>query len=335
LQEGGLYMRNRVRYLIKNVLDELYEIGKGMKKGELQRKMEKLTGVRESPFIHTSDTKVRYERAMMRFCDYLEEQGIKRESHLKKVSTEELQKIIDNYFKELANEGYSKGTIKIHIAAMEKSLAVIIPDINPSIDIKPFIDENRINWWSAGRESKKGDSYVDPAAIRENLNEIHKMIAEAQSLGGFRVREIARAEVDRENKTITIHKAKGGRTRTLHFEHRQETFEKLADLIEKLQSEEYEKKLKDYYEDIKRACEETQQEYNASHAFRYEYAQNRIEELRNNKEELRDLLDKYNADNETKECINDESTIDRAADFVLTQELGHNRLSMSRYYYRR
>jgi len=156
-----------------------------------------------------------------------------------------------------------------------------------------------------------------------------------KALAGFRVREIARAEVNREEKTITIHRAKGGRTRTLYFEHRQEDFEKLADLIEKLQKEEYEKKLKDYYEDIKLACEETGQEYNASHSFRYEYAQQRIEELRNNKEELRDLLGKYNANEETKECVNNENEINKAADYVLTQELGHNRLSMSRYYYRR
>ena len=312
-------------------MDELYELGKGVKRGQLQREMKKLTDRRESHFLHTSTTKVRYERAMMRFCDYLEECSIKRESHLKKTSTEELQRIIDNYFKELADDGYSKGTIKIHIAAMEKSLAVIRPDIKDYLTN----DENRVGWWSAGQESKKGDSYVDPNAIREQLEERHRAIAEAQSLAGFRVREIARAEVNREERTITIHQAKGGRTRTLYFEHREEKFEKLVDLIEKLQHEEYEKKLKDYYEDIKRACEETQQEYNASHAFRYEYAQQRIEELRENKEELRDLLDKYNADKKTKECINDENKIDKAADFVLTQELGHNRLSMSRYYYRK
>jgi len=306
-------------------------LGKGTKKSEIQREMQELTGIKQSFFIHTSTTKVRYERAMMRFCDYLEEQGIKRESHLNRVSTEELQQIIGNYFKELADEGFSKGTIKIHISAMEKTLEIIRPDIKEYLES----DVNRVNWWSAGAESKKGDSYGDPAAIRENLNEIHKMIAEAQALGGFRVREIARATVDKESKSITINRAKGGRTRTLYFEHREETFERLADLIERLQKEEYEKKLKDYYEDIKRACEETQQEYHASHAFRYEYAQNRIKELKENKEELKDLLDKYNADKETKESINDESTINSACDFVLTQELGHNRISMSRYYYRR
>jgi len=322
---------NRVRYLIKNTLDELYDLGKGIKRGQLQRQMEKLTGVRESHFIHTSDTKVRYERAMMRFCDYLEECGIKRDKHLNRTSTEQLKQIVDNYFKELADDGYSKGTIKIHIAAMEKSLAVIRPDIKDYLTN----DENRVGWWSAGQESKKGDSYVDPNAIRENLNEEHRAIAEAQSLAGFRVREIAKAEVNREEKTITIHRAKGGRTRQLYFEHRQEDFEKLADLIEKLQEEHYEKRLKDYYADIKLACEETGQEYNASHAFRYEYAQQRIEELRNNKEELRDLLDKYNADEKTKECVNDENEINKATDYVLTQELGHNRLSMSRYYYRK
>jgi hypothetical protein len=207
---------------------------------------------------------------------------------------------------------------------------------NPS-DIRDYLnnDEKRVEWWSAGQESKKGDSYVDRDAIRERLEETHRMIAEAQSLAGFRVREIARAEVNREEHTITIHEAKGGRTRELYFEHRKEDFEKLADLIEKLQERHYEKHLKDYYEDIKRACEETGQEYHASHAFRYEYAQNRIEELKNNKEELRDLLDKYNADEKTKSYVDDENNIDKAADFVLTQELGHNRLSMSRYYYRK
>jgi len=324
-------MRNRVRYLIKNALDQLYELGKGTKKGEIQRQMKKLKGVRESPFIHNSHTKVRYERAMMRFCDHLEELGIKRESHLKKVSTEELKEIIDSYFKELASKGFSKGTIKIHVAAMEKSFALIRPDIRDYL----MNDTNRVSWWSAGKEHKKGDSYMNPEVVREHLEETHKAIAEAQSLAGFRIREIARAEVNREEYKITVRNGKGGRTRELYFEHRKQVFERLADLIEKLQKEEYEKKLKDYYENIKRACEETNEEYNASHAFRYEYAQKRKEELRENKEELKYLLDKYNADAETKECVNDESKIDEATDFVLTRELGHNRLSMSRYYYRR
>jgi len=161
------------------------------------------------------------------------------------------------------------------------------------------------------------------------------MIAEAQALGGFRVREIARAEVDRENEKIIIHRAKGGRTRELHFEHRKEDFERLADLIEKLQERHYEENLKDYYRDIKNACKATGEEYRASHAFRYEYAQDRIEKLKQNKEELKDLLDKYEADEETKSYVKDENNIDRAADYVLTRELGHNRTSMSRYYYRR
>jgi hypothetical protein len=268
--KGGLHM-NRVRYLIKNTLDELYELGKGVKKGQLQRQMQKLTGVRESHFIHSSTTKVRYERAMMKFCDYLEERGIKRDKHLNRLSTEELQQVIDDYFERLAEEKYSKSTIKLHIAAMEKSLAVIRPDIKEYLTD----DENRIGWWSAGVDSRKRDSYVNPDAIRERLSEEHRMIAEAQALGGFRVREIAKAEVDRENERIIIHKAKGGRTRELYFEHRKEDFERLADLIEKLKEQEYEKHLKDYYRDIKNACKATGEEYRASHAFRYEHAQHR------------------------------------------------------------
>jgi hypothetical protein len=91
--------------------------------------MQKLTGVRESHFIHTSKTKVRYERAMMTFSDYLEREGIKRDRQLNRLPKEELQKVIDNYFIELADEGYAKATIKLHIAAMEKSLVILRPDI--------------------------------------------------------------------------------------------------------------------------------------------------------------------------------------------------------------
>jgi len=321
---------HRVRYLIKNTLDELYDLGKGIKKGELQRQMEKLTGERVSHFIHSSTTKVRYERAMMKFCDYLEERGIKRDKHLNKLSTEELQQVVDDYFEKLAEEGCSKNTIKVHIAAMEKSLAVIRPDIKPYLQN----DENRIGWWSEGEASRKRDSYTDPEAIRERLDETHRMIAEAQSLAGFRVREIARATYDKEKFEVTIHNAKGGRTRTLSFEHRKEDFEKLINLIDKLKEQGYEKRLKDYYKDLKNACKATGQEYHSAHSFRYEYAQRRIKELRENREELKDLIEKYNAPDDIRECLKDEDKIDRAADFVLTQELGHNRLKMSRYYYR-
>jgi len=324
-------MENRVRHVLKNVLDELYSLGKGVKKGQLQREMKRLTGIRESHFIHTSTTKVRYERAVMKFCDYLESQGIKREKHLDKTNTEELQQIVDNYFKKLADEKLSKNTIKVHIAALEKSLAIIRPDIKQYLTN----DENRVGWWSAGEASRKRDSYTDPEAIRSRLKEEHRAIAEAQALAGFRIREIAKTEIDRERYKAIIHNGKGGRTRELYFEHRKEDFERLAMLVEKLKEQHYEQRLKDYYRALKNACKVTGQEYHASHSFRYEYAQQRIEELKNNKEELRDLLDRYNADNETKECVNDENKIDRAADYTLTQELGHNRLSMSRYYYRK
>ena len=318
-------MSHKVRHLLKNTLDELYSLGKGTKRGELQRQMQKLTKRRESHFIHTSTTKVRYERAMMKFCDYLEERGIKRDKQLNRLNKKELQQIVDDYFKKLAKDGLSQNTIKIHIAAMEKSLAIVRPDI------KPFItnDENRIGWWSAGRPSRKGDSYVDANAIRTRLKEEYRAIAEAQALGGFRVREIAKAKVDKEKYEITTI-GKGGRIRTLLFEHRKEDFEKLAMLVEKLKEQHYEQRLKDYYRALKNACKSTGQEYHASHAFRREYAEHRIEELKRNEEERRELIEKYNVEDR----VRDNNDAEREADAVLTQELGHNRLKMARYYYR-
>jgi len=318
-------MSHKVRHVLKSVLDELYSIGKGLKKGQLQREMERLTGTRESHFIHTSTTKIRYERAMMKFADYLETHGIKRDKQLMRLKKEELRQVVNDYFKQLAREGYSKNTIKVHIAALEKSLAIVRPDI------KSFItnDENRVGWWSAGRESRKGDSYVNADAIIERLDEMSKMIAEAQRLGGFRVREITKATVNREDKSITTI-GKGGRIRTLHFEHRKEDFERLAMLVEKLKEQHYEQRLKDYYRALKNACKATGQEYHASHAFRREYAEHRIEELKQNEQERRELIQKYNVEDK----VRDNNDAEREADAVLTQELGHNRLKMARYYYR-
>lgn len=323
-------MSHRVRHVLKSVLDDLYQIGKGVKKGELQRQMQKLKNERVSYFIHTSTTKTRYERAVMKFCDYLDERGIKRKRHLNKLDTEQLKQIIDDYFKKLAEEKCSKATIKVHVCALEKSLAVVRPDVKEYLNN----DENRIKWWSQGMDSRKRGSYTNPDKVRERLDETHKMIAQAQSLAGFRVREIARAEIDRLNHQIIIHKAKGGRTRILDFSHRREAFEKLASLIEKLKEMHYEQHLKEYYKDIKNACKALGEEYRASHAFRYEYVERRVEELKNNKEELKYLLNKYNADEETKSYADDEDNIDRAVDFILTREIGHNRTSMSRYYYK-
>jgi len=154
------------------------------------------------------------------------------------------------------------------------------------------------------------------------------MIAEAQRLGGFRVREITKATVNREDKSITTI-GKGGRTRTLHFEHRKEDFERLAMLVEKLKEQHYEKHLKDYYKDLKRAAKRTGQEYHASHAFRREYAEHRIEELKRNEEERKELIQRYNVEDRV-----DNNDAEKQGDAVLTQELGHNRLKMARYYYR-
>jgi len=323
-------MSHRVRHILKSVLDDLYELGKNVKKGELQRQMKELKEERVSHFIHTSTTKTRYERAMMKFADFLEERGIKRKRHLNKLDTKQLQEVIDDYFQKLAAEGYSKTTIKTHVAAMQKSLAIVRPDIRDYL----ANDENRIRWWSAGVDSRKRGSYVNPDKVRERLNETHKMIAEAQMMAGFRIREIAKAEINREEHTITIHKAKGGRTRELDFSHRKEDFEKLAILVEKLKEMHYEEHLKDYYRDLKNACKSLGEEYRASHAFRYEYVEKRVEQLKENKEELKYLLEKYEADEETKSYANNEDTIEKAVDYVLTREIGHNRTSMSRYYYR-
>jgi len=323
-------MGNMVRTVLRNILDDLYDLGKDIDREELEKQMQEFTGIKQSYFIHTLNTKDRYERALMRFCDYLEEQGIKSDDHLNSKSKKQLEQIIDNYFRWLAHKGFSENTIKIHIVAIGKTLVLLRPDIRDFL----FNNERRVNWWIAGKASKKGDSYANPEKIREKLNEKHRIIAEIQTLTGFLVRELTKVSIDEEKYEIRINKSKNGRSRTLYFEYRKEKFEKLVDLINKLDKEDYEKKLKDYYQDLWRACKTTEQSYNASYPFRYEYIQKRFQELMKNKEELKFLLEKYNASEDIKECVNNEEKVYKAIDFVIARELGYDSFETPRYYYR-
>jgi len=323
-------MEYRVREVLKNILDDLYDLGKDIKREELEKQMQELTSIKQSHFIHTTTTKDRYERAMMRFCDYLEEQGIIRDNHLNSKSTEQLEQIINNYFRWLADKGVSENTIKIHIVAMSKSLMILRPDIRSFL----LNNERRVNWWITGKSSKKGDSYADPEKIREKLKEKYRTIAEIQALTGFLVRELIKVSIDKGKYEIRINNAKGGRSRTLYFEYRKEKFERLVELLEKIDKENYEKKLKDYYQDLWRACKDTEQSYNASYPFRYEYIQKRFQELMKNKNELSYLLEKYNASEEIKSFVNNEEKVYEAIDFVIACELGYDSLETPRYYYR-
>ncbi|MFP3257165.1 MAG: hypothetical protein RXO36_05150 [Candidatus Nanopusillus acidilobi] len=323
-------MEYRVRQVLKDVLNDLYEIGKDINREELEKQVQELTGIKQSHFIHTPTTKDRYERALMRFCDYLEEQGIIRDNHLNSKSTDQLEQIIDSYFKWLASKGFSENTIKIHIVAIGKTLVLLRPDIRNFL----LNNERRVNWWIAGKSSKKGDSYADPEKIRENLKEKHRIIAEVQALTGFLVRELTKISVDEEKYEITVNNAKNGKSRTLYFEYRKEKFHKLVELIEKIDKEDYDKKLKDYYYDLWIACKTTEQSYNASYPFRYEYIQKRFQELMKNKEELKYLLEKYSASEEIKKCVDNNEKIYSAIDFVIACELGYDSVDTPRYYYR-
>jgi len=323
-------MEQRVRQVLKNILNDLYELGKDIKREEIEKQMQELTGIKQSHFIHTSNTRDRYERALMRFCDYLEEIGIERDNHLNDKSTKQLEQIINNYFKWLAGKGVSENTIKIHIVAISKSLVILRPDIRDFL----LNNERRVNWWITGKASKKGDSYANPEKIREMLKEKHRIIAEIQVLTGVLVREITKISIDNENYEITINNTNERRNRTLYFQYRQEKFEKLVELINKIDKENYEKNLKKYYQDLWKVCKATEQSYNASYPFRYEYIQKRFQELMKNREELQFLLEKYNASDEIKSCVNNEEKVYKAIDFVIARELGYDSFETTRYYYR-
>ncbi len=149
----------------------------------------------------------------------------------------------------------------------------------------------------------------------ENLKDpAHRAVAELQYLTGARVGDVKKIGIDEVGKRVLIHGSKGGRDREIDFSDRPDRFERVKELHRELQRHIEEKGWKEiresYDEDLKQAVEKSGEVYTGSHAFRVSYAVERVEELK-------------------AKGLSDED-----ADRVLTRELGHNRLEMSRYYRR-
>jgi len=72
-----------------------------------------------------------YKTVVAKFADYLKEQhGIKYEPQFKKLTTEELYNIVDQYFEHQKEiEKLSQNTLERHISALSKVLTPINPEI--------------------------------------------------------------------------------------------------------------------------------------------------------------------------------------------------------------
>jgi len=289
---NGIRSNSGLTYALKYAASYLKQ-GIGMSKRWVYKEL----GGR-SPFIHSYSTFNRYMGIAKEFVRDMKERGINR---LDKVQYEHVREWLDRKAVYVTEK-----TLKVNTSALEKFF-----DAVGRSDISDRLRQDYQEIYSQGNPSGRALPFAEPMKVIESLKDpAHRIVAELQYLTGARVGDVKKIEVIGDK--VVIESSKGGRDRVLDFSDRLDKLERIKELKAELDRFIQEKGWKDiresYYDDLRETCKRLGEVYTGAHAFRVNYAIERFEELK-------------------ATGLND-----READRVLTQELGHNREEMSRYY---
>jgi len=333
--------RHRIKYFFIAVTDALFELGKGKSKHiAMQESFEKNRN-RRTEAIYSHSTHDTYVEVVAKFGDFLSnEMNIKYEKDFRELSTDEVYVCIDKYFEKQKANGLAKKTLEKHISALYKVVGFINPDVR-----EYFNADNRAKWRD-GMEKQDCDRYNNPDRIVENLKKINQTahaIAELQRLVGARIGDVKKIYVDEENQRVFIPRSKGGRNRWVYFDYFPNEFEKVKEYKKQLDKALEEKtfsqvRKEEYYNDLKKACRKAKEPYHGSHAFRYEWAQHRYEVLKELPRieqadyYLRILEERGLSSKDIIEAMENARKKDAFAEAIVSEELGHSRLDISREY---
>jgi len=270
--------------------------------GKSRREFYKTHNTGVSPYWHSYSTRQRYLEVFNSFREFCERNNIKKIKHI-------TAEAIDKFFYEKA-EKYSEKTIKVNAEALKKLFNVARKDL------AEHIQQNYTNYYSGARASGRALAYQNPTHLINSLKEDYRPIARLQYHTGARIDDLVKMQLDIENKQVIFKRSKGGKDRTIDYNDRPDKFETIKKdfeyLSEKLSNDWAGRNWTDvknkYYSNLKYHCIKNSEIYSASHGFRVSYAVERFQEL--SAKGLEELQ----------------------ADQILTRELGHERISMSKYY---
>ena len=331
-----------VKYFLIETARQLFDAGRGKSKHQAMQESYEKNRNRRVEAIYTYSTYSTYVEVVAKFGDFLkDEYGIRFEKDFRKLSTDELYACIDRYFEVQKNEkNLAKKTLEKHISGLYKILGAINPDIK-----EYFTADNRARWRD-GVEKQDCDRYNRPDVIVENLhriNETAEAIAQLQRLTGARIGDVKKIHIDEEHQRVFIPKSKGGRNRYVYFDYFKEEFEKVKEYKEILDKALEEKRFaeireNEYYQALRKACRKAGELYHGSYAFRYEWAQSRyevIKELTQEEQESyyrRILEERGQSKKDIEKAMEDVKEKDAIAEAIISEELGHSRLDISREY---
>jgi len=149
-------------------------------------------------------------------------------------------------------------------------------------------------------------SYDNPEELIEKLeNPVHKLIASIQHIGGARIDEVYGITISslKGDSLVTV-KGKGGKVRDIRI--KPENYSQLEEILQKEDNFKFNKAMYLYH--LKKASEESGQKYNASHGLRWNFAQNRMQELQKDGKIYEHVLT------------------------LVSQEMGHERADITEHY---
>jgi hypothetical protein len=278
----------------------------------------------KSPYIHNWKTLYRYTGEFNNFIDtVLTPSNIKT---INKITTEHTKE----HFKNLVEKRYSIKTINSNASALNKFFYVFSRD-----DLITYIDSERNIWKYQAVPSSPTNPFDNPIKVINIMKYPYWAGAMIQYLTGARVSDIRKVyEWLIENpdaEYIVIRKSKGGRSRKIDYSERKEQFIAIKAAVKTLKEYfdingvDWVKFFKEYTREVRRAAVKCEEIYCGPHAFRANYAETRYETL----------TKKYLSDqppNQTEEEIKKDKEKEKAVFKTITEELGHSRISMAKYY---
>jgi len=154
---------------------------------------------------------------------------------------------------------------------------------------------------------------------------------------------VKKIQIDEEHQRVFIPRSKGGRDRSVYFDRFQEEFEKVKEYKEVLDRVLEEKNFseireEEYYQALKKACRKAGEPYRGAHPFRYEFAQDRYDKIKEwspqEQEQyyLRILEERGKSQKDIDDAMKRVKEKDAVAEAIISEELGHSRLDISRHY---
>ena len=290
----GLHHKSGLAYALQYAA-EILKQGIGVKKRDVYKEN---NGV--SPYIHSYSTFNRYMGIAKEFINFAKARGINK---LNKLDSD----VVNSFINEKIGKGYSQKTIKVNLSALGKFFAVVNRE-----DLSEHIKNNYADFYSSASQPGRALAFSNPQAVIQSLKDpVYQAMAIVQYFSGARIGDIKKMHI--KDTQLLFSGSKGGKDRVIDFSDRTEKLKiirQAKEVIDKAIEEKGWKSMrKEYYQSLKQACKKTGEIYTGAHAFRVNYIKERVNELESKGYSHKEALK------------------------IASKETGHNRVSITSYYY--